>query len=440
MSQIADLRSDPRNPRQISPEAAAGLRASVAEFGDLSGLTWNRRTGELVCGRHQRMDALRVEAAARGGELRLVGAGDDLAVELPEGAGRPGAVFRVRVVDWDVARQRAANLAANNPAIQGTFSAGLESLLEDVAGDLAPGDFAALRLGELEGVARELARGLDGGAEAGGAEEPPEPQVDRGEELARKWGTRTGQVWEISSLTVPGGLHRVACGDSTDRVAVAALLAGETLVGILTDPPYCSGGFQESARSAGGASAVKKRKPVANDTLSTRGYQALIKAVLDSWPALVTYLFTDWRMWIPLFDAAESSGYGVRSMVVWDKGSPALGNGWRSQHELVMVAIRGARAVFDPHLAQGNVIRASRTKNVHHTTEKPVDVLERMLAVVTLRGVWADPFLGSGSTLLAAERCGVLLRGMELDPAYVAVTLQRLADAGLSPRLASKGA
>lgn len=75
---------------------------------------------------------------------------------------------------------------------------------------------------------------------------------------------------------------------------------------------------------------------IANDTLSTRGYQALIKSVLTAWQSSFCYAFTDWRMWNALFDIFESSGYGVRSMIVWDKGTPGMGLGWRSQHELCM--------------------------------------------------------------------------------------------------------
>lgn len=108
---------------------------------------------------------------------------------------------------------------------------------------------------------------------------------------------------------------------------VKAVTEGAAIDVLLTDPPYCSGGFQEGQRSAGsigskqvGSDGKANVTPtIANDTLSTRGYQALIKSVLTAWQSSFCYAFTDWRMWNALFDIFESSGYGVRSMIVWDK-------------------------------------------------------------------------------------------------------------------------
>lgn len=65
-----------------------------------------------------------------------------------------------------------------------------------------------------------------------------------------------------------------------------------------------------------------------------------MKAMLQDLPVLVAYIFTDWRMWVYLFDIVESSGLGVKNMIVWNKKSPGMGVGWRTQHELVMFAHR----------------------------------------------------------------------------------------------------
>ena len=208
---------------------------------------------------------------------------------------------------------------------------------------------------------------------------------------------------------------------------------------ILTDPPYCSGGFQEATRSRGSVGtdrAVIKR--VANDTLSTRGYMALIKAATDRADAGAAYVFTDWRMWVNLFDVLESSGFGVRNMIVWDKRSPGMGQGWRAQHELILYATR-MDPRFDAHKAQGNVIQARRTGNKNHTTEKPVELLAAILGVSDFAQRVVDPFLGSGSTLLACEQMGRTGAGAELDPGYVGIALERLSGVGLLPRLLEAG-
>jgi DNA modification methylase len=100
---------------------------------------------------------------------------------------------------------------------------------------------------------------------------------------------------------------------------------------LLTDPPYCSGGFQERGKAAGSV-GTRGTEMIANDTLSTRGYMALIKATIPPLAAGVVYVFTDWRMWINLFDVIESSGYGIRNMIVWDKGTDRRAGGPNRRH------------------------------------------------------------------------------------------------------------
>lgn len=236
--------------------------------------------------------------------------------------------------------------------------------------------------------------------------------------------TRPGDVWQL-------GRHRLGCYDCTDRAAVSAMLAGQAIDCLLTDPPYCSGGFQESGRSAGSIGTKRKDAKgkeyaprIANDQLSTRGYQCLIKSTLEAWPAAFAYVFTDWRMWNALYDSLEASGLGLRNMIVWDKGTPGMGRGWRTQHELVAFAARGAPN-FDNHKAQGNVIASKRTGNKHHPTEKPIELLASILGVTDFCNTIADPFAGSGTTILAAELCDRTCYASELDPTFVDTAVRR---------------
>ena len=145
---IADLEAAPYNPRSIAPEALAGLKRSLGEFGDISGLVFNERSGNLVAG-HQRLAALKAE---HGDGLRFEGG----AVVAPS-----GERFPVRVVDWPTAKEKAANVAANSPLLAGDWTDGLGGLLDELrleADDL----FEGLRLGELAGL-------------EGAVEEPPPP-------------------------------------------------------------------------------------------------------------------------------------------------------------------------------------------------------------------------------------------------------------------------
>ena len=256
--------------------------------------------------------------------------------------------------------------------------------------------------------------------------EDPGPEIDRAEELREKWQTERGQVWEV-------GRHRLMCGDGTQSGDVKILQNGNRVRLLVADPPYCSGGFEEAGKKSGSV-GTRGTELIHNDQLSTRGYQALIKAVLSEAEASLVYLFTDWRMWVNLFDCVESSGLGVRAMIVWDKGTPGMGRGWRRQHELILCGA-AETAPFDPQQAVGNVIQSKRTGNKLHATEKPVDVIDTILTVSDIHQEVYDPFLGSGTTMVAAEQLGRICYGMEIEPKYVAVTLERMAGMGLDPKL-----
>lgn len=220
------------------------------------------------------------------------------------------------------------------------------------------------------------------------------------------------------------GRHRLMCGDSTNKEMVGLLFGGVQPFCIVTDPPYCSGGFQEAGKKSGSI-GTRDNLMIANDMLSTRGYMALIKSVVSAAGDIgIAYLFTDWRMWINLFDCMESSGFGVRNMIVWDKGTPGMGVGWRSQHEICLMASRAAQK-FNPHKAQGNVIKCARTGNVNHPTEKPVELMAKILDVTDFANDVYDPFSGSGTTLIACEQLGRNCFAMELDPHYVDVIIAR---------------
>ena len=120
LKSLDDLRGNPENPRAITEQGLTGLMASIAEFGDLSGIVWNARTGHLVCG-HQRMRALREKYE------------DDLKLEEQEIVTPDGLKFPVRVVDWPPETERAANVIANLPAIQGHFTAEVIPIIEEIA-------------------------------------------------------------------------------------------------------------------------------------------------------------------------------------------------------------------------------------------------------------------------------------------------------------------
>jgi DNA modification methylase len=368
----------PQNPRQ-NAAAVAKVAASIREFGWRQPLVVDEK-GTIVAGDTRFLAALELGHAK-------------VPVHVAKGL-TPAQVRAYRIADNRVAQE-----AEWDPARLGLELRDLQGL--DINLDLTGFDAA------------ELDRLLEPGN--GSA---PGPDRDVAPPLPKKAITRPGDLLEL-------GRHRVLCGDATRPEDVARLLEGITADTVITDPPYCSGGFQEAGRAAGSIGTDSKLKPrIANDTLSTRGYKTLVKAAIFNAGALTAYVFTDWRMWVNLFDVAEESGYGVRSMIVWDKGSPGMGMGWRAQHELVLFATR-ATIKFDNHKAVGNVVTPSRTGNLLHPTQKPVELIETILDVMDMVATVYDPFAGSGTTLVACEHAGRRCYAMELDPLYCDVTVER---------------
>ena len=239
--------------------------------------------------------------------------------------------------------------------------------------------------------------------------EPPENPV-----------TKYGDLWIL-------GRHRVLCGNCGEPKDRELLLGKETPEILLTDPPYCSGGQKEANKSTGsiGTKQLGNKVPmIANDILSTRGYQNLIRQALKDLPCLYAYIFTDWRMWVYLFDLVEGAGFGVKSEIVWNKGTPGMGIGWRSQHELIMFAARAATH-FDGHKGYGNVLSVSRSGNELHPTQKPVELLEQILDNNDFASGVYDPFGGSGTTLAACESKNQTAYIMEVEPKHVDVIVRR---------------
>jgi DNA modification methylase len=153
--------------------------------------------------------------------------------------------------------------------------------------------------------------------------------------------------------------------------------------------------------------------------------------------------FIDWRGYSAVISAALELGLTPVNLIVWVKTNAGMGSLYRSQHELLPMFKKGrASIVNNVELGRNGRWRSNiwmypgassmgseaRQGLQQHPTVKPVAMLEDALIDVTNRGdVVLDPFLGSGSTLIAAEKCGRRCRGLELDPLYVDVILRRYA-------------
>lgn len=140
---IQDIKPAEYNPRFMTDQARTGLAKSISAFGNISEITWNKKTGNLVTG-HQRWHDLNV----RFKDLSLNPIGDDRLEIVSKKSGQTG--FYIRVVDWDDATERAANVAANNKHIQGEFDEeALQEMLAAIKTDLDPDMFEQLQFNSL---------------------------------------------------------------------------------------------------------------------------------------------------------------------------------------------------------------------------------------------------------------------------------------------------
>ena len=236
------------------------------------------------------------------------------------------------------------------------------------------------------------------------------------------------------------GDHELICGDATDPRVLASLMREEKAQLLLTDEPY-------NVKIAGHATGSSHREfLMASGEMSDQEFRAFN----DDWiAASLPHLcdgalfatFIDWRGQPIVQAAATQHGLTAINLIVWVKTNAGMGSQYRSQHELIPLFKKGK----SPHINNVELGKHGRWRsNVwtypgassmgsdarrglqDHPTVKPVAMLEDALLDLTNRAhLVLDPFLGSGSTLIAAEKTGRWCRGVELDPLYVDVILRR---------------
>jgi site-specific DNA-methyltransferase (adenine-specific) len=219
-------------------------------------------------------------------------------------------------------------------------------------------------------------------------------------------------------------------GDALD--VIADLEGGVDAV--ITDPPYASGTRLEASKSSSGAMLRAGRfadRPIDLDQMTTTGFVWLLRAVARGVYSILpdggSFLsFIDWRQWPNLVGALETANLRVQGMVVWDKGHFGMGNGFRSQHELVCHASKGVPTIHDKGV--GNVLRFPRQEPTDHPSPKPVGLMRVLMETVAPDGgLVLDPFMGSGTTLMAAKAIGRRAIGIEIEERYCEIAARRCA-------------
>lgn len=266
-----------------------------------------------------------------------------------------------------------------------------------------------------------------------------EPKVDEAKQLCQKWGVLPGQIWAL-------GPHRVMCGDSTDMDSVEKLfstLSVDTRI-IVTDPPY---GVNYDASWRNAAMPAKndphrwkdgKGRPVGKVTNDDNAQWAEAFRVKS---ADVIYIWHADRNSVDAFTSVVDAGFLVKQQIILVKNQLVIGRShYHYQHEPCLYAVRkGAKANWIGGRKQTTIweIDKPRKSDTGHSTQKPVECMARPIRNHESDGVY-DPFLGSGTTLIACEQLNRVCFGMEIYPGYVAVTLERYLDAtGKKPEMVS---
>lgn len=236
------------------------------------------------------------------------------------------------------------------------------------------------------------------------------------------------------------GRHTLICGDATDQAVIARLMEGQGARLVLTDEPYnvkikghvTGGPHREFAMASGEMSDEDFR------VFNTAWMSAVLPCLCDGG---VFGTFIDWRGLATVQAAAAALGLTPLNLVVWSKTNAGMGSLYRSQHELLPLFRKGSGAIVN-NVALGRKGRwrsnvwvypgasslgsDARKGLTDHPTVKPTAMLEDALLDLSHRDeIVIDPFLGSGSTLIAAEATGRVCRGVELDPLYVDVIVRR---------------
>jgi DNA modification methylase len=249
----------------------------------------------------------------------------------------------------------------------------------------------------------------------------PSEKDDEGPETPVEPESKLEDLYEL-------GEHRVLCGDSTKIEDVEKLMDGKKADCVVTDPPYNTGmqGKPEDEKA--------RLSHMFNDKIEN--WEEFLNDVFNNYYSVtkgdcVFYTFIDWRKVADIRNEMEKH-MDVKNVIVWDKKVHGLGSDYKSTYELCVVGKKGKPEINNRFgLDYQDIWRLQREmgRNKDHATAKPIELLEKpILHASKVDDIILDLFLGSGSTLIASQKTGRICYGMELDPKYVDVIVQRYVD------------
>lgn len=395
---VAELKAYERNPRKHPERQLVSLAASIAEFGFAIPVLVDE-AGTIIAGE------ARVAAARR--------LGMDSVPVLVAHHWRPAQVRAYRLAD-----NRLAELASWDEEM---LAIELAAVLEF---DDVPVEILGWETAEIDVI-------LDGAAEPEKADPADEQVAPPSNPVAR-----AGDLWML-------GAHRLYCGSSLDAESWSTLLGGETAAMAFTDPPY---NVPVSGHVSGLGKVSHAEFAMASGEMTKAEFTGFLTTfIAQMLPHLkdgaVIDLCMDWRHMGELLASIDANGLSLLNLCAWNKTNGGMGSLYRSKHELVFIAKHGKK----PHtnnVALGkhgryrtnvwdyagvNSFGKGRMGDLHdHPTVKPVALVADTIRDVTHPGeIVLDAFMGSGTTILAAERTRRRGFGIEIAPGYVDVAIRR---------------
>lgn len=407
---LSEIEGWPGNPKGHDD---ALISSSIEEFGFNEPMTLDEGSGRLVSG-HGRTKALRSRkegGKAPPGNVQVREDGEWL-VPVIRGVSFNSQQEAERYL---ILVNRTTERGGWNEQALGEMLLGLDDL--DMLDGLGFED------DELTGYLDLVSEPITGGEEmaAAVAEEPPETEPEM-PELPKIPVTQPGDVWQL-------GPHRVYCEDALREDAEKRIDRG-TVDAVFTDPPYAIFG-----------SSTGMETEVADDKMVLPFFRSVLhRTAFILKPYGHAYICCDWRSYSAWWESMRRSGLWPKNMIVWDKGG-GLGSMYGNAHELILFASarerrtvmrgRGGRTGSERTVSGLNVWRiprASRSdgKRFKHNAQKPIPLVAKALEQSTDAGeTVVDMFLGTGTTLLAAEQAGRVCQGWEIDAGWCDVIVER---------------
>ncbi|WP_223428979.1 site-specific DNA-methyltransferase [Tateyamaria pelophila] len=382
MWQVADLAPYAKNARQHPPEQIDQIAASMERFG----FTIPMLVGE--------------DGTIIAGHGRLMAAAQLGLAEVPVMVARGWSEEDRRL--YTLADNRLAEIAEWDP-----------EMLRIEIGELRA-DFGIEDMSLIGFSAEDLAEILPDALidTTGGLTDP-----DDVPEVPEAPVTRPGDVWVL-------GKHRLLCGDSTVATDVEKVLGDVTPLLMCTDPPY-GVDYDPAWRNAAGAAKTKRTGKVLNDD------RADWREAWALFPGDVAYVWHGALHAREVIESLEVCGFTLRSQIIWAKERLVLSRGdYHWQHEPCAYAVKksgkGHWAGDRKQTTLWQIPNKDQDVKTVHGTQKPVECMRRPIENNSSPGQAVyEPFMGSGTTLIAAEMSGRVCLGIELNPAYVDVAVQR---------------